>query len=307
MSLAAPPIPFLPARRVVSRGHHGRQRTSCAFTSRTDTRSEVSSPPVFLTLVAMRTGSPRTRRASSSSRSGTAGPIGHTLPVLNAGRSHGCRAPARAWCLASPVGHVCKSAIGPVVAGVQYLPSGLARGRIQADFALVPAGMRPAVDGVRTAVSRPGPALPNRAAALRDLSCAGRQPAGGGGPAPLRRARVPDIPAAQPTRLGCGQLSVHHRFLTGPSATARTSARRRSVSSGARHPIRTPMDTQDVGALISVCCAGGARSLRPWAGGRGRPVGAGSELLAGVPLTTPANSSYRLRIVRPLECVIISH
>jgi len=223
MSLAASPIPFLPARRVVSRGHHGRQRTSCAFTSRTDTRSEVSSPPVFLTLVAMRTGSPRTRRASSSSRSGTAGPIGHTLPVLNAGRSHGCRAPARAWCLASPVGHVCKKCDRAGRRGVQYLPSGLARGRIQADFALVPAGMRPAADGVRTAVSRPGRALPNRAAALRDLSCAGRQPAGGGGPAPLRRARVPDIPAAQPTRLGCGQLSVHHRFLTfsgGPHVSA---------------------------------------------------------------------------------------
>ena len=125
MSLAAPPIPFLPARRVVSRGHHGRQRTSCAFTSRTDTRSEVSSPPVFLTLVAMRTGSPRTRRASSSSRSGTAGPIGHTLPVLNAGRSHGCRAPARAWCLASPVGHVCKKCDRAGRRGVQYLPSGL--------------------------------------------------------------------------------------------------------------------------------------------------------------------------------------
>ena len=81
-----PPIPFLPARRVVNRGHHGRQRTSRAFTvGRAPFRSQFAA--VFLTLSAMRTGSPRTRRASSSSRSGTAGPVRHTPPVPNAGRS----------------------------------------------------------------------------------------------------------------------------------------------------------------------------------------------------------------------------
>ena len=122
-----PPIPFLPARRVVNRGHHGRQRTSRAFTvGRTPFRSQFAA--VFLTLSAMRTGSPRTRRASSSSRSGTAGPVRHTPPVPNAGRSHGCRAPARACCLAGPVGPRCKKCDRAGRRGVQYLLSGLARG-----------------------------------------------------------------------------------------------------------------------------------------------------------------------------------
>ena len=58
----------------------------------------------------------------------------------------------------------------------------------------------------------------------------------GGAPAAAGARPTASARNARPTRLGCGQLSVHNR---------------------------------GVGALISVCCAGGARNLRPSGGGWG--------------------------------------